>query len=78
MRQALALDLYNSGVPWIIIFTNGEVAYSRRGSKTDNKFDHFEFEEFATRNFGCDFGLIEESKMEGTPRSSNPMSSPRR
>ncbi len=70
--QALALDLVNEGKSWIIIFTNGEVAYTRRGSKSEDKFDHFEFEEFATRNFGCDFGLIEESKMEGTPRSSNP------
>ena len=72
--QALALDPGNEGRMWIIIFTNGEVAYTRRGGKSENKFDHFEFEEFATRNFGCDFGLIEESKMEGTPRSSNPMS----
>jgi len=74
--QALALDLCHSGGAWIIVFTNGEVAYTRRSSKTQTRFDHFEFEEFATRNFGCDFGLIEESKMEGTPRSSNPMSSP--
>jgi len=74
--QALALDLCHSGGAWIIVFTNGEVAYTRRSSKTQTRFDHFEFEEFATRNFGCDFGLIEESKMEGTPRSSNPMSLP--
>ncbi|KAK3385438.1 hypothetical protein B0H63DRAFT_543748 [Podospora didyma] len=61
---------------WIIIFTNGEVAYSRRGSKSNSKFDPFELEGFATRNFGCDFGLIEESKMKATPRSSNPISKP--
>ncbi|KAK0709908.1 hypothetical protein B0T26DRAFT_428483 [Lasiosphaeria miniovina] len=74
--KALALDQKN-GQSWIIIFTNGEVAYSRRANKSDDKFDHFGFEEFAARNFGCDFGFMEETKKEATPRSSGPMSKPK-
>ncbi|KAK3384686.1 hypothetical protein B0T24DRAFT_94841 [Lasiosphaeria ovina] len=64
--NALALDQKN-GQSWIIIFTNGEVAYTRRANKSDDKFDHFEFEEFATRNFGCDFGFVEEIKEGSHP-----------
>jgi hypothetical protein len=66
----------SNGVSWVIVFTNGAVAYSRREDESDAKFDHFEFEEFATRNFACDFGLIEETKREDTPAWCRPLSAP--
>lgn len=58
------------------MFKNGEVAYTRWARSADSKFGHFWFEEFATKNFECDFGFMEEAKKDSTSRSSGVMSKP--
>lgn len=54
--------------------TNGAVAYSRGDRSLGETFDHFEFEDFAAKNFGCDFGLLEETKKDFSPRACGPFS----
>lgn len=53
---------------------SGAVAYTRGDQSLGKTFDHFEFEEFATKNFGCDFGFLEQTEKEFVPRYCLPFS----
>lgn len=70
-HQALSLDKAGT-TAWVLVMANGAVAYSRAGrspGKLGQTFDHFEFEEFATKNFGCDFGALEQTDGHFFPTS---------
>lgn len=51
--KALSMDK-TDGQSWVLVFDNGTVAYSQKVG-----FDKFQFEEWASQNFGCNFGLVE-------------------